>query len=283
MSIDNHPNSSIFDSLCSYSPAELEENKFYLSRLKQLIDKNPQQFFNQLFFDYYWQSDQLELMTVIKRLRLVADQIKMPILNYLIYLEQPYNSALNNFTEQKELCQFIRKIRATLKDLIKKEITHNQTSQKTQPKIKTGLKHVNQFDTYAERRFEIADRGFNSREVIENISNYLSKAQPLADLAYFDDLYFCREKLKPIRNQLNQRSFNKFIQKFIKNKLLTTSKKEKILNHLQNFITQSFLDQQSKRAYAVYLTLGISIPWEKHHFTKRLILNSHLEAKIKQL
>jgi hypothetical protein len=139
------------------------------------------------------------------------------------------------------------------------------------------------FDAYAKRKLETAEDEFNSEEIVENITTYLKDSEILADLACFSKIYFSKQELAPIENQLQTKSFNKFTQQFINNKLLTPTKKEMILNKLQEFIAEYPLRNQAKQAYAIYLTLGKSIPWKKHPFIKRLLINSHLETRVNNI
>ncbi|KXS43803.1 MAG: hypothetical protein AWU54_915 [Candidatus Frackibacter sp. T328-2] len=272
---------SIFDSLYNQPMNEIEENNFYLLKLEKLIKNNPKETLNYLFFNYYYpRRKDLNLEKFERILRLVIDRTYLQVINYINYLEEPYKNALENFDQYQLLCKFIKKIRSKLRRLLEEMLYDEETPRAVKGVIKNGIYKMAKFDAYAKRKLQTAEHEFDSEEIVNNITEYLQDSEALADLAYFSQLYFSQSKIKPIENQLQTKSLNKFTQQFLKKQLLNPHKKEKILNRLKKFIDEYPLREQAKQAYAIYLTLGKSIPWEKHPFIKRLLINSHLEARV---
>ena len=281
MNENNHFNFSILTSIYNEPFSQLEDNNFYLLRFEQLIKNDPQATFNHLFFSYYYPRRQkLKLEKFEKILRLLIDDIYLQVISYLNYLQEPYQKALENLAQYQELCNFIKNLRGKLRRLLEEMLRDNRTPRAVKGVVKNGLHKAVKVDTYAQRKLETADRDFDGEEVAANLDTYLENSQALADLAYFNNLYFTKQELAPIQNQLKNKSFNQFTEEFLKKELLTANKKEKISNKLKEFIDEYPLYKLVKQAYAIYLTLGKVIPWEKHPFIKRLVFNSHLEAKL---
>ncbi|SJZ93339.1 hypothetical protein [Selenihalanaerobacter shriftii] len=284
MSRKNQFNFSIFDSLYNQPLSELQENNFHLLKFEQLLKKKPKETLNYLFFSYYYpQRNELKIEKIENILRLIIDKTYLQIISYMNYLEEPYKTALENFDQYQDLCNFVKRIRSKLRRLIEELLWDEDLPRAVKGVIKNGIYKIAKFDAYAKRKLETAESEFDSEEIVENITTYLKDSEVLADLAYFKELYFSPNQLTPIKSQLQLRSFNEFAYKFLKEELLTPSIKEKIIDQLNKFINEYPLRDQAKQAYAIYLTLGKAIPWEKHPFIRRIVVNSHLEAKVNKL
>ncbi|MCK8825190.1 hypothetical protein [Fuchsiella alkaliacetigena] len=281
MNDNNSFNFSILTSIYNEPCSQLKNNNFYLLKFEQLIKNDPQATFNHLFFSYYYpRREKLKLEKFEKILRLIIDNIYLQVISYLNYLQEPYQKALKNLEEYQKLCTFIKKLRGKLRRLLEEMLKDNRTPRAVKGVVKNGLHKAAKIDAYAQRKLETAQRDFDGEEIAANLSTYLENSEALADLAYFSSLYFTKQELIPIQNQLENKNFNQFTEEFLKKELLTPSTKEKILNELQEFIDDYPLYKLVKQAYAIYLTLGKIIPWEKHPFIKRLVFNSYVEAKV---
>lgn len=121
---------------------------------------------------------------------------------------------------------------------------------------------------------------FDPGEVLSNIDCFLKNADALADLPEFSSIYFSKEQIRPIGSQLENHRLNPFGKKYIQQLVNNDTEIQKIIKRqLIKFINLYPFRFYTKQAFAVYITLGKTIPWENHPFIIRLIANSYWEQK----
>lgn len=241
-------------------------NKFLYERLKSIIRRHPHASLEYIFYQY-------QLNKKIHYTELLALFQKLSSECYISYV-----MFINNLCPGK-IFFLSDEVRRVLTSSLEHIIESNKVPITGQNRIMQALYRMKQSRLTKEMldiRFSLS---FPASEVLDNIDYFLNCADTIADLPEFVEIYFPEEDIMPLGPQLENYKLNPFGLKYIKH-LITTDKKQQIRKKIKHFIQVYPVEFYAKQAFAVYITLGTSIPWDQHPFFLRIVANSYWEAKI---
>ncbi len=128
-------------------------------------------------------------------------------------------------------------------------------------------------------QFNYENLPFRPEDVLVNLSSYLKKADVLAELPQFLPVIFTTDELKCFKTLLSTYHFTED-DEIVLEKLLVTARKKHILQTLKHFVLTYPIEDYTKKAFAIYISLGEIVPWAKHSFVRRLLVVSYQESRV---
>ncbi|MGI6066095.1 MAG: hypothetical protein ACOYI2_06340 [Bacillota bacterium] len=260
------PISQIMDNIISQRPEVFNKGNMLLERLKARIRQAPVTSLEYLFYQYRV-TDKLTDQELTNLFHRIAPEC---YLSYVMFINSLCPGKLMLLETQ---------VKNLLVSSLESALENCSVPLTGQNRIMQALVRLRQTGLPEEIQNLNLTLTFDPCEVINNLDYYLQDADTLADLPEFAEIYFPPEKIHPIALQLENYRLNPFGKKYIAH-LIDTKVQETIKKTLEHFIENFPVKQCTKQAFAVLMTLGRLIPWEKHPFILRLVANSYWEQKV---
>lgn len=123
---------------------------------------------------------------------------------------------------------------------------------------------------------------FSPLYIQENLLDFLTDSEVLADLPLLEVIYFSTEELLPLVSELEQYQISPLSRRYVQN-LYHPERQEAVLTALAYLSKNYPLLGTSRQAYALMLSLDEIDQWSKHPFCLRLLANRFWEYRAQQV
>ena len=123
---------------------------------------------------------------------------------------------------------------------------------------------------------------FSPLSIQENLTDFLTDSEILADLPLLEVIYFSAEEILPLAGELEQYKLSPLSRRYVQN-LFHAERREAILTTLAYLSKNYPLLGTSRQAYALMLSLDDIDQWSQHLFCLRLLANRFWEYRAQEI
>lgn len=123
---------------------------------------------------------------------------------------------------------------------------------------------------------------FSPLSIQENLTDFLTDSEILADLPLLEVIYFSAEEILPLVSELEQYKLSPLSRRYVQN-LFHAERREAILTALAHLAKNYPLLGTSRQAYALMLSLDDIDLWSEHPFCLRLLANRFWEYRTQEI
>ncbi|HHW42002.1 MAG TPA: hypothetical protein GXX19_12825 [Syntrophomonadaceae bacterium] len=243
---------------------------FLQSRWRDFVNANPVETLDATFFNMY--QNHPTLLTFSQLRSFFLPQVPH-ILNGLIPYIQHLGDSRNQGFDSEPIHFVTREVRCLCREAMLYALNNPKTSPQTRANLLRAL------NLLRITQFNYENLSFGPEEVLVNLPFYLKKADVLAELPQFLPVIFTTDELKCFKTPLSTYHFTED-DEIVLEKLLVTARKKHILQTLKHFVLTYPIEDYTKKAFAIYISLGEIVPWAKHSFIRRLLAVSYQESRV---
>jgi|GEM_PF-1629154 len=243
---------------------------FLRARWQDFVNTDPMQTLDATFFNMYLNHPAL---LTFKQLRsFFLPQVPHILDGMISYIQHLRNDRNQDF--DSEPIHFVaREVRCLCREAILYALNDPKTAYQTRVNLLRAL------NSLRITQFNYENLPFSPEEVLVNLPSYLKKADVLAELPQFLPVIFTTDELKCFKTSLSSYHFTED-DEIVLEKLLVTARKKHILQTLKHFVLTYPIEDYTKKAFSVYISLGEIVPWAKHSFIRRLLAVGYQESRV---
>ncbi|WP_366921906.1 hypothetical protein MFMK1_002326 [Metallumcola ferriviriculae] len=255
-------------------------DRFSVYRFYQLLDQEPINTLEVLFFNYHWRQEKINYSVMKGFFLRHSPHIYHALTKFAVPLERNYLYACLEKDFFSKQVSFLATLRNLIKDTLKCITDNTTVNSKDAARTLRNMKHTDNIALQVKENLRIP---FDSITVLDDVETFANGAEVLADLSQMRCAYFSPAAVVSFPPTDENIGATPFLSRHLQ-QLLTPKKKEQICQVLKSIIENHPLPDLVKQALALYMTLmGDDIPWQKHPFILRLYYNSYWHWKVQQI